>query len=598
MDGHCVTEDRLGPQYFSSDDLTLGADAQGVMDSPRPGGPGGAPAPFRGWSATTSAPMLASPVLADLDGDGVDEILLTTYGITNPYGEGWLYAWDGAGNSLPGFPIHLTGAAPGTAAVGDLDGDGTVEIVQGTWNYLYVFNADGTNAPGWPKSNYITQAASLADLDNDGTLEIIVPVSNSMKVYHHDGTSYSGFPVTVTNSLTAAAVGDMDNDGDLEIVSGSFVASGSPSDNVFAWHHDGSAVAGFPTVTAGSVKAAPILADLDGDGFREVVADCWNKSGTDELYVWDHTGADEPGWPQSIPYIRLSSPSVGDLDGDGDLEIVVGGWSTNPSGEVINALHHTAAAVSGFPVVLNNSPSGNVNSTCVIADIDGDEDPEIVVKAANNIFATNSDGTIVSGFPLPLDDESHSGTTSPTPALGDPDNDGLIEIFAASSFNNVALFDLSGFKSDDLVYWPMYRNGETNRGIYDAPSLAADNHQLSVGTGGSVDFALNGSPLHAGRNYLLTGSVSGTAPGTLLPGGQAVIPLNRDWFTDYVIDRLNTPAFANFWGTLDGTGKGAARLDTFGPFNSWFVGKTVHFAWAAANPWDFASNAIAVQITP
>jgi len=555
-------------------------------------------APSRGWSTTTSAPMLGSPVLADLNNDGVDEIVLTTYGITNPYGEGWLYAWDGAGASLTGFPVHLTGAAPGTPAVGDLDGDGDLEIVQGTWNYLYVFNADGTNAAGWPKSNYVTQAAALADLDGDGDLEIIAAVSSSMKVYHHDGTNYTGFPVSVTNDLTAPAVGDLDGDGDLEIVAGSYVASGSTTDNVFAWHHDGTAVAGFPTTTAGSVKAAPTLADLDQDGTLEVIADCWNKTGTDFLYVWSHTGADEAGWPLAIPYIRLSSPSAADLDKDGDLEIAVGGWSTSPYGEVVNVLHHDGTPLAGFPVVLNNSPSGNVNSTCTIGDIDGDELFEIVLKAANNIFALNSDGSVASGFPLFLDDESHSGTTSPTPALGDPDNDGLVEIFAASSFNNAALFDLSGLASADMIPWPMHRRGATNRGLYAAPALAADSHLLSAGTGGSINFSLDATVANGGRNTLLTGSVSGTAPGTLLPGGLAVIPLNRDWFTDYILARLNAPAFVNFWGVLDGAGQSTAQLNTFGSFNPWFIGKTVHFAYSTASPWDYVSNAVAVAIVP
>ena len=188
------------------------------------GGPGRGPAD--GWTGTTGAPMLASPKFADLDGDGVCEILMTTYGITNPYGEGWLHAWNGAGAELPGFPVHLTGAAPGTAAIGDIDGDGDLEIVQGTWNYVYVFNADGTSFPGWPKAKYVTQAAALADLDGDGDLEIVVPSGASMEVYNHDGTAYPGFPVTGAHDLTAPSVGDIDGDGTLEIVAGSFVASG------------------------------------------------------------------------------------------------------------------------------------------------------------------------------------------------------------------------------------------------------------------------------------------------------------------------------------------------------------------------------------
>ena len=420
------------------------------------------------WTTTTNAAMLASPKLADLNGDGVDEILMTTYGINTPYGEGWLHAWDGAGNELTGFPLHLTGAPPGTPAIGDIDGNGTPEIVQGTWNYLYVFNADGSNFPGWPQPMYITQAVALADLDNDGDLEIIVPVSSSITVYHHNGALFPGFPVYGSNSLTAAAVGDIDGDGDLEIVAGSYVASGSPTDFVYAWHHTGQVAAGFPVTTAGSVKVPPTLADLDGDGSLEIIADCWNQSSgeNDYLYVWRYDGSPFPGWPQNAGYIRLSSPSIADFDLDGDLEIVVGGWSTSPYGEKVFAFHHNGTPVAGFPVILLNSPSGNVNSTPTTGDIDGDGYIEIVLKAKNNIFALNHDGSVVTGFPVFLNDENHSGTTSPTPAIGDPDGDGLVEIFAASSFSNVMLIDQPGAYSAGAVYWPTFRNDSWNRGLY------------------------------------------------------------------------------------------------------------------------------------
>jgi len=548
------------------------------------------------WTDSTGAPILASPTFGDLTGDGVDEILLTTYGIVNPYGEGWLYAWDGAGSLLPNYPIFLTGAPPATPAVGDLDGDGDNEIVQGTWNYLYVFNADGTPFAGWPKSKYITQAAALADLDGDGDLEIIVPSSNSMAVFHHDGTSYAGFPVTGANDLTSPAVGDLDGDGDLEIVAGSFVASGSTTDHVYAWHHDGTGVNGFPTTTDGSVKAAPALADLDGDGTMEVLANCWNKSGTDFFYVWDHAGRDEPGWPLAIPYIRMCSPSVADLDRDGDLEIVVGGWSTNPYTEEVHAYEHDGTPVTGFPVLLNNSPSGNINSTCTTGDIDGDDYPEIVVKAVNNIYALNHDGSLCAGFPVFIDDTSHSGTTSPTPAIGDPDGDGRLEIFAAACFDTVMLMDQDGVFSADLLAWPTYRRDGHNGGTFTPPSLAADVHSLSGAAGGHVTFTIDAGAAHAGRDYIVAGSVSGTHPGTLLPGGLAVIPLNRDFITNFIISHLGSAFFTNFAGKLDASGGGTALFDTMGPVPPAVMGKTMHFAYALRTPWNFASNAVAVVV--
>ena len=491
------------------------------------------------WTANTNNAILGSPKLADLNGDGVDEILLPTYG-------SYLFGWDGAGNALNGFPISLTGSAPGTPAIGDIDNDGDVEIVQGTWNYLYIFNANGTNYPGWPIPLYVTQAAALEDLDNDGDLEIIIPSSSSMYVYHHNGTLFPGFPVTGAHSLTAAGVGDLDGDGTLEIVAGSYVASGSPSDYVYAWNSDGTAVPGFPVITDGSVKVAPALADLDNDGTLEIIADCWNQSAgvNDKLYVWSHTGQLEPGWPLNASYIRLSSPSIADMDQDGDLEIIVGGWSTAPYGEMVFVFHHTGTPLTGFPVVLPNSPSGNVNSTPTVGDIDGDGCLEIVVKVKNYIYALNHDGSIVTGFPVFLDDTNHSGTTSPTPAIGDPDGDGLMEIFAASCYNLVMLIDQPGAFSWEALPWPTFRRDPRNLGIYTPPTPPDIAVMLTPSTtpivipanGGSFDFNIevvnNGaSPanfdlwtmatLPDGREY---GPIIGPVNLTLDPG----VSVNRD----------------------------------------------------------------------
>ena len=128
-------------------------------------------------------------------------------------------------------------------------------------------------------------------------------------------------------------------------------------------------------------------------------------------------------------------------------------------------------------------------------------------------------------------------------------------------------------------------------------ALEADADQLSVATGGTINFALHTGSGFAGRNYLLLATTSGTQPGTLLPGGLATIPLNRDWLTDYILNNLSLPLFASFRGALDGSGDGAADL-TVGPMQPWWVGKTLHFAFATANPWDFASNAVAVEVVP
>jgi hypothetical protein len=91
--------------------------------------------------------------------------------------------------------------------------------------------------------------------------------------------------------------------------------------------------------------------------------------------------------------------------------------------------------------------------------------------------------------------------------------------------------------------------------------------------------------------------MTGTAPGYPLPGGK-VMPLNWDLFTDLVLLFLNTPVCQNFLGNLDGSGRGTAALNTFGPVDPAAAGLELHFAYVLGNPFDFASNPIPVTFEP
>jgi hypothetical protein len=129
-------------------------------------------------------------------------------------------------------------------------------------------------------------------------------------------------------------------------------------------------------------------------------------------------------------------------------------------------------------------------------------------------------------------------------------------------------------------------------------SLGADVFTLSAATGGVVNFHLFGGAPSGGRMYLLLGSVTGMAPGTGLPGGLKILPLNWDVFTDFVLGNLNTPAFQNFWGNLTwGSSTAWAALDVQKPLPG-LAGITLHFAYCLNNPFDFASNPVQVDIIP
>ena len=71
----------------------------------------------RDWSYHTQSPVLSSLKIADLNGDSIKEIIMTTFGHQpNPYGAGFVYAIDIEGNDLPGWPIEVGSPFSATAA--------------------------------------------------------------------------------------------------------------------------------------------------------------------------------------------------------------------------------------------------------------------------------------------------------------------------------------------------------------------------------------------------------------------------------------------------------------------------------------------------
>lgn len=119
--------------------------------------------------------------------------------------------------------------------------------------------------------------------------------------------------------------------------------------------------------------------------------------------------------------------------------------------------------------------------------------------------------------------------------------------------------------------------------------------QISATAGGDAQFALNAGAANAGRTYMLAGTMSGTEPGTTLPTGLHV-PLNRDGLSDFILNHLTLPYFIDFTGTLDGSGMATAEL--FAPGAPLAVGTVMHYAFVTTFPFDYASNAVPVVITP
>ena len=150
------------------------------------------------------------------------------------------------------------------------------------------------------------QAPSVADLDGDERLEIIVPFfDGTLRVYRDDGSLWWQYDYAQGHTLFAgeAALGDVNGDGLVDIVFGTYSPDGSANAQagIHALDALGHPLSGFPlplTAERGDiqgVRAAPTLADLDGDCDVEIAAASMGSA----LYVWDLSA---PYYPNRMPW--------------------------------------------------------------------------------------------------------------------------------------------------------------------------------------------------------------------------------------------------------------------------------------------------------
>ncbi len=341
----------------------------------------------------------SSPILADLTGDGVYEIIVAT-------ADGYVHALDGRGQELEGWPVrseahptgypdaeaHTSGAVGlfhdgfiATVAVGDLDGDGSNEVVGGgQGGGLYAWHADGTLVDGFPTWSLgrgpeefgqdfaydqgFLGAPTLVDIEGDGTLEIVIAGADAyLYVLDHMGLDWGDYPVEIchpelcgdygSRTINSVVVGDADGDGDLDFAFGSNEAlEGKYCLSYLFDAETGELHEGWPLEWPGLVNEAVLLpligeghpasmaaVDHDGDGDLEfsnpimlgspVVGsmDLIHHDGSSALEIpatAESYGANHnaDNVPSSVQFV--SQPAFGDLDGDGVTDFVYGGAST------------------------------------------------------------------------------------------------------------------------------------------------------------------------------------------------------------------------------------------------------------------------------
>jgi hypothetical protein len=402
----------------------------------------------------------ASPKMADLDGDGILDLVYATGGgmihaikITASGPEdlpGWPFRSlpvDGLREQAPipdkpsyrGAPAYQGEIDPtlaadaflATPAIADLDDDGQPEVVATTWNgSIYVIEHDGEIKEGFP-----LRLPEVPSCPLDGT----PPEGPCMGVGDY---AFGEVDAVIDRGAFASPVlEDMDKDGRLDIIQAAF------DGNVYVFNADGEPVDGWPVRPHytgsqfdepghGRILSTPAVADFNGDGYPEVVVGSNEKLGGDDgqvgaMYLIDGRGSNAPevvfpNWPVTATSFNLfplvaegipNSGIVGDFDG------------------VRAAVFHGNASAP-FILPADPGPQGGVgvvppNGIPTFVDPDtGNASPGV---APTSYFGrhTRADNDVM--FPL-----------FSNPSLGDIDQDGVLDVVASGSSLTVAQSLLPG----------------------------------------------------------------------------------------------------------------------------------------------------------
>lgn len=386
-------------------------------------------------------------------------------------------------------------------AFGDVDGDGDLDlVVANDWKILlYLNDGAGTftdeTASRMPGGLLNTTGLQFGDLDGDGDLDLVVACSGQTRVYQNNGTG-TFVDVTATSLPIAGlttyelALGDFDGDGDLDMVLGNDRGQQSR-----LYLNNGAGI--FTDATAGRFPVgydhviALAVGDVDGDGDLDLIFAMGDFSRRrSHLYLNDGTGTftDATAMRMPVGTYEARSVALGDVDGDGDLDLVVGTWDQQ------SRLYLNAGTGFFTDETAMRMPVGTYHTRSIVfGDVDGDGHLDLILgnyEQQSRLYLNNGGGVFVDATVVLLPARIH-GTTGLL--LGDVDGDGDLDLV------------VKNFTQQTLLY-------------------------LNSGRGQFVDATASPMPAFVGTNALALGDVDGDGDLDLVVGGGGAGPAQRRLF--------------------------------------------------------------------
>ncbi len=342
---------------------------------------------------------------------------------------------------------------PTSVFIADLNGDGYNDVLSASWNddkIAWYPNTDGLGAFG--SQQVITWNADGADcvkafdLDGDGDIDVLSSSYNDNKVAWYENTDGNGTfgtqQIISTDLIYGAYVNasDLDGDGDLDVISASI------DDDKIAWYENTDGLGSFGTQQIIANPDGPncvLTADIDGDGDMDVIFDAAN--GNEISWCENTDGQGTFGLQQiivnNISNIDLpSSVYAADIDGDNDIDIISSSINDNKI-----AWYENTDGQGTFGAQQIISSNANQARVAIASDFDNDGDIDVVSASWNDdkiAWYENTDGQGTFG---PQQVITTSADAASGVYFGDLNNDTRIDLVSSSyNDNKIAWYENNG----------------------------------------------------------------------------------------------------------------------------------------------------------
>jgi hypothetical protein len=333
-------------------------------------------------TAATSA--ASAPAMLVLDTDG-------TSGVFVGVDTGRVIGAHEDGTSVPGYPVDTGSGAPTWVSGGRVTGSEYAEVVAATARSIFLYGPTGDLSAGFPftaapqRGNVVGRAA-IGDLDDDGEIELVAVYEHGVLVLSAGGILEESLLLSGPAVSAGVSLADLDADGDLEI------AVPRANGSVALVHHDGASYgAAWPWASGtGQPIGSIAIADFFGGSEPDLIF----SASTGETFAVDLTGAQPSGWSFAVgAHVEDAPEPIVSKLADVGRQIVLG--DLDDTGYVRRPLGPQA----GWP----RSFHGEVEHAAAASDLDGDGNVELVIPAGHRLWILDMgvpDGPANTNWPM------------------------------------------------------------------------------------------------------------------------------------------------------------------------------------------------------